>query len=596
MLKFKIFNFSDYFNSCKSAIISRTIAYNHTFELLHQQLYRKKRIKYVELKKALEINNQKYKIISSYDIKSPSKKPYNKKNYHDLGLNQLFVGQNPYKKYRGNPKDGIYHDKCLIIPKNYICLNILSQEYNSLSEKNKKAQLVICEDSWGWILEDFKLIIEDEEFGQNQTKATIRSIKKEDIVIPKNDFFGKDIVATIIKKPLALELKKLPFKDGIYKHPIYCQVNNWEIIYTDGTKKSFTTTPKHGSISFIDGKFYALAHLQLLNFTNLTKLKKVSAFLNIDRLIKKHGEIIYNAKVFLDTSNLSAPYFYANYARELFLHPNLQIKLQAQNLSFEIVDVKSKNHFIVGFKDKTFYTFLVGYIQKDKLMNPTYSFLPTENNSGKLSITKKNFVENWDKYFELFIKENTSVWKKIVSAVVAIVAVILSVWTGGASFGVIGMFGGALVGILGIAGTNMGLKWAKDVSTIGSVALGFGSIYSNLEKEAAKQILKEAGKSVTSASIAEISKTVTFKQIINLLSSSWIKSLTTILQTTSLIGSSVMSLSTKELKEPKEEDKHESEERKKGMLLENGEEIEEPDFIKAVMDVPTLGGQIKNNI
>ena len=61
-----------------------------------------------------------------YNIKSPSKMPYDRNDYNNLGLNQYFAGQSPYQYYIGDPGDdnGIYHDKSEIIgPVRYIIGN-----------------------------------------------------------------------------------------------------------------------------------------------------------------------------------------------------------------------------------------------------------------------------------------------------------------------------------------------------------------------------------------------------------------------------------------------------------------------------------------
>lgn len=111
----------------------RTAAYRKTTELLHSQLVRKGRMKkwmLVLTDKAISVRDliagAEEKILTSfnhptygevyttefYDIKSPSKNPYNRDSYDDLGLNQYFVGQNPHEYYKGDPGDdkGIYHD------------------------------------------------------------------------------------------------------------------------------------------------------------------------------------------------------------------------------------------------------------------------------------------------------------------------------------------------------------------------------------------------------------------------------------------------------------------------------------------------------
>ncbi|EAJ3010668.1 hypothetical protein DAG39_04220 [Campylobacter coli] len=89
------------------------IGVNKYVELLHKQLIRKGRSYRQNATHPLYPNSY---IVKKYNIKSSSTAPYNKENYNDLGLNQFFVGQDPYKPYKGDPssKNGIYHDICEI--------------------------------------------------------------------------------------------------------------------------------------------------------------------------------------------------------------------------------------------------------------------------------------------------------------------------------------------------------------------------------------------------------------------------------------------------------------------------------------------------
>ncbi|MGQ2899345.1 hypothetical protein HBM24_008080 [Campylobacter coli] len=89
------------------------IGVNKYVELLHKQLVRKGRSQIQNINHPLFKNSY---IVKKYNIKSSSTAPYNKENYNDLGLNQFFVGQDPYKPYQGDPgsKNGIYHDICEI--------------------------------------------------------------------------------------------------------------------------------------------------------------------------------------------------------------------------------------------------------------------------------------------------------------------------------------------------------------------------------------------------------------------------------------------------------------------------------------------------
>ena len=101
--------------SFKEAIVATAIGYGKIYELLHKQLWRKGRISLVN--QIVTVNGRPAKPITKWNIKSPSTSPYNRDNYNDLGLNQLFVGQKYNAQYNGNPSDGIYHDDCYIQPK-----------------------------------------------------------------------------------------------------------------------------------------------------------------------------------------------------------------------------------------------------------------------------------------------------------------------------------------------------------------------------------------------------------------------------------------------------------------------------------------------
>ncbi|EIP3662347.1 hypothetical protein LSE52_001818 [Campylobacter coli] len=89
------------------------IGVNKYVELLHKQLIRKGRSYRQNATHPLYPNSY---IVKKYNIKSASTAPYDKHSHGNLGLNQFFVGQEPYKPYKGDPssKNGIYHDICEI--------------------------------------------------------------------------------------------------------------------------------------------------------------------------------------------------------------------------------------------------------------------------------------------------------------------------------------------------------------------------------------------------------------------------------------------------------------------------------------------------
>ena len=134
----------EYPEQARDILPKRTAAYRKTTELLHTQLVRKRRAEFFDteiLKKSdlSFLTNPNYRgelfdhpiygkvyTTGRYNIKSPSKMPYDRNDYNNLGLNQYFAGQSPYQYYIGDPggDNGIYHDKSEIIgPVRYIVGN-----------------------------------------------------------------------------------------------------------------------------------------------------------------------------------------------------------------------------------------------------------------------------------------------------------------------------------------------------------------------------------------------------------------------------------------------------------------------------------------
>ena len=134
----------EYPEQARDILPKRTAAYRKTTELVHTQLVRKGRAEFFDTENLKKSNlsfltNPNYRgelfdhpiygkvyTTGRYNIKSPSKMPYDRNDYNNLGLNQYFAGQSPYQYYIGDPggDNGIYHDKSEIIgPVRYIVGN-----------------------------------------------------------------------------------------------------------------------------------------------------------------------------------------------------------------------------------------------------------------------------------------------------------------------------------------------------------------------------------------------------------------------------------------------------------------------------------------
>lgn len=104
-----------YLEQTKDLLVARNKGFIKLVELLHIQLMRKG--KYRDYGSYYHPVYGYVYSISKYDIKSGSSAPYDYYGLYNLGLNQFFVGQNPYAWYQGDPgsSSGIYHDTCEII-------------------------------------------------------------------------------------------------------------------------------------------------------------------------------------------------------------------------------------------------------------------------------------------------------------------------------------------------------------------------------------------------------------------------------------------------------------------------------------------------
>lgn len=161
------------------------ISINKQVELLHKQLIRKKKAKIADAYHPLYKNAY---IVHSYNIKSASTLPYNRYDDYNLGLNQFFVGQNPYKHYRGDPssKDGIYHDICEIQAKYKLKIkNYYGFPKDLILLFEKKDALNYADKGWYYVDEELTL----------KVRAYLNKIAKL-------DFFNSQIVilAKMFKK------------------------------------------------------------------------------------------------------------------------------------------------------------------------------------------------------------------------------------------------------------------------------------------------------------------------------------------------------------------------------------------------------------
>lgn len=213
----------------KDSVFWSVIAYAKMYELLHMQLWRKGRVELTG--QSVNIDGQTYGVIKRWNIKSPSRNPYNRDNYNDLGLNQFFMGQDSNKHYNGDPKDGIYHDDCFIVPKTLKRFNSSMLDPSRNNDLLKDIPLYIAMSGWKWVIGqipdneniayEYQYVYEYDDYGtkivQSVTRQVIGGITYA--VVEKSDGTTENIKMVSVggsypNIEYSLEVEKITWTDG----------------------------------------------------------------------------------------------------------------------------------------------------------------------------------------------------------------------------------------------------------------------------------------------------------------------------------------------------------------------------------------------
>ena len=399
----------EYPEQARDILPKRTAAYRKTTELLHTQLVRKRRAEFFDTEILTKsnlsfLNNPNYRgelfdhpiygkvyTTGRYNIKSPSKMPYDRNDYNNLGLNQYFAGQSPYQYYIGDPGDdnGIYHDKSEIIgPVRYITGN-------------------------------------DEYSGEQLAK-------------------GQGL--------------KYPFK--MYE----------ESIYTIGFENLAPTIPKHRTGYEVE----VIALLKTKSRTITTKSYMDGGEHGSHEVVLEKAEVSYSVYALKDGGLL----FYGN-------DPDVVWRARNNPQNNGGVDIS-----YIGYERLTFYA---SGEMKDQPTN------------------LKKFVEQWNKYHGLEVKEDTDGWLGVAEIVLSIIGLVGFIFApviapaiGYASAGwgfVLGTISVALSALsIGLMGAALGGHETGLVSKVVGILAGITGIFGAL-----KNIFSTVGSNVASSSASTLS-------------------------------------------------------------------------------------------
>ncbi|EDP0293780.1 hypothetical protein ACUWRA_000132 [Campylobacter jejuni] len=382
------------------------IGVNKYVELLHKQLVRKGRSQIQNINHPLFKNSY---IVKKYNIKSSSTAPYNKENYNDLGLNQFFVSQDPYKPYKGDPssKNGIYHDICEIRTK----YNLGSMQYY-YGFPNNLTLLFEKEKAWKYHGKGFFYIDEKINFKDILNKA-LEGISYEMLI--------NDIEVVIFSQTIQKNNEWIyPSIDDIKIPEI--KVENVEFKPTFG---------KPYKKLYIDvEKFYN--DFKELN-KNIFRIEKVEIAYNVYEKAQKTREsdpskIYYtltSKKVsFFEVFNSIKEIYKCKYATPLCFYNSFNFVCYEE----PYVAFSSLNNASWGKKDTSV----------------TPSIYPLYRKSSNLPYGRRDrWFALWDSFYYLYVYEKSS--KGILSFLAPIVTIVLAVatwWMGGQ-----GAWLGTLIGV-----------------------------------------------------------------------------------------------------------------------------------------------------
>ncbi|EPC9497998.1 hypothetical protein ACR3TS_001146 [Campylobacter coli] len=403
------------------------IGVNKYVELLHKQLVRKGRSQIQNINHPLFKNSY---IVKKYNIKSSSTAPYNKENYNDLGLNQFFVGQDPYKPYKGDPssENGIYHDICEIRT-NY---NLGSMQYY-YGFPNNLALLFEKEKAWKYNGKGFFYIDEKINFKDILNKA-LENINYEMLI--------NDIEVVIFSQTIQ--------KNNEWIYPSIDDIKIPEIKVENVEFKPTFGKP-YKKLCIDVEKFYN--DFKELN-KNIFRIEKVEIAYNVYEKAQKTRESD-PSKIYYTLTSKKISFF------EVFnsIKENYKCKYATPLCFYNGFNLVCYEEPYVAYS----YLNNQSFGKKDTSVTP--SVYPLYRKSSNLPYGRRDrWFALWDSFYYLYVYEKSS--KGILSFLAPIVTIILAVatwWIGGQ-----GAWLGTLIGVSEnvAAGITLGISLGLAVGSL----------------------------------------------------------------------------------------------------------------------------------
>ncbi|WP_086239217.1 hypothetical protein [Campylobacter devanensis] len=442
----------------------RNIAFIKLVELLHIQLMRKGRYRYYGLYNH-PVYGQVYSI-AKYNIKSGSKAPYSYDGA--MGLNQFFVGQNPYAWYQGDPgsSSGIYHDTCEIIR----------------SQDNATSTI--------YGLKDLSVI---KAWGQGEMVHSLHPVF--------NPFKDREYIYRFpVKAKIScrFEWDKLVYLKNFRNREILDENGNKIIDKSQSTIKVF----RNVSIDMerwrinLDGSRQRLADIRDLNFNTTLQATPIYGYQNehtkeeIITGYNKDIDIFANLPEFYREFKDSRVYTYGEMTKLIGQTLELELVLNGDD---DFVDIYLWGKYagrIIAFGDGE----VAGYmddgrilIQGTKLEQhsfttgsdnehthyfyyevPTLNLIETFDPNTHMPLRGAfKFVTEWQSHYGLFVEEDKETWEKLVPIVAIVIVIVVTIVTWGTMTAQTASAGSAVT-----AGATTG---AGAAATTGATTAGFYS-------------------------------------------------------------------------------------------------------------------------
>ncbi|MCR8679620.1 MULTISPECIES: hypothetical protein [Campylobacter] len=410
----------------------RNIAMVKLVELLHIQLMRKG--------KHRDYGSYYHPVygyvysISKYDIKSGSSAPYDYHSPYNLGLNQFFVGQNPYAWYQGDPGDssGIYHDTCEIVRS---VDNATSTKYGykdlSLIKKWGQGEMVhslhpvfnpfkdreyiyrfpvkakiSCRFEWDNIVykkKNFKEIL-DENGNKiiDKSQSTIKVIRNVSI-----DMERWRINLDGSRQRLA-DIRDLNFNTTLQATPIY-KYTYW----SDGSIRDEMLTGYNKDINIF------------ANLPEFYRELKDSRVYTYDEMTKLLGQTLEVELVLNGDDDFVDIYLWGSYAGRIIAFGDGEVAGYMDDGRILIQGTKRGQHsFTTGSDNEHTHYFYYDI--------PTLNLIETFDPNTHMPLRGAfKFVTEWQSHYGLFVEEDKETWEKLVPIVAIVIVIVVTIVTWG---------------------------------------------------------------------------------------------------------------------------------------------------------------------